>query len=427
MTKTKFVTRWVRSRYFFTSINCSDAYFVIPLEEEEVKYTRFRWRETIYKFLCIMFGLGLSARIFTKMMAMVIKFLRTTFGIVIATYIDDLLVQAKDEETCRIHIEITILVLQDLGYGINFRKLALVPSKVVVYLGFTWNSDDKTNWLPQDHREKISARTKQMLDRDGSTPEELRSLLGTLESVRIMTILAVINYRGLQYMLPHQGPLGIFKAKTWLNFDKAAKTDLRWWANSLDSVAHNSAFLKPSPTTLEVLTDASGLVGWGGHCFWGQQVQGLWRTQQHIWHINFKEIEAARLSVQELMKEGDVVQLYMDSQVAVAFVNRQGSIRSRILCASALDLWQEVLNKNSWIEASWLPLEYNEQANFLSKHKIEVWDFGCRPEVTEMLWQHTFYPRMDLFASSEFHCAKNNFSCIADAQACGLDTFAMNA
>ena len=65
ITTTKFITRWVRNGYFFTSIDCIDAYFAIPLEEEEVKYTRFKWRETIYEFLCIMFGLGLSARIFT--------------------------------------------------------------------------------------------------------------------------------------------------------------------------------------------------------------------------------------------------------------------------------------------------------------------------------------------------------------------------
>ena len=61
MTTTKLVTRWVRHRYLFTLIDCSDAYFAIPLEEEEVKYTRFRWRETILEFLCIMFWLGQCA------------------------------------------------------------------------------------------------------------------------------------------------------------------------------------------------------------------------------------------------------------------------------------------------------------------------------------------------------------------------------
>ena len=62
----------------------------------------------------------------------------------IVAYIDNLLIQAKGKQTCRIHMEITILVLQDLGYRINFGKSALVPSKVVVHLDFIWNSDDMT-------------------------------------------------------------------------------------------------------------------------------------------------------------------------------------------------------------------------------------------------------------------------------------------
>ena len=132
----------------------------------------------------------------------------------------------------------------------------------------------------------------------------------------------------------------------------------------------------------------------------GQQVQGLWTTRQLPWHINLKELEAARLSLHELMREGDMVQLYMDSLVAVAFVNRQGGTRSRILCASALSLWQEVLNKKGCIVASWLPREYKEQADFLPKHKIKVWDFGLQPDVVGMLWQLSFWPTMDLFASA---------------------------
>ena len=52
-----------------------------------------------------MFGLGPSARIFTKMMAVVMKFLRTTFDIVIVAYIDNLLMQAKDKQTCEKYVK----------------------------------------------------------------------------------------------------------------------------------------------------------------------------------------------------------------------------------------------------------------------------------------------------------------------------------
>ena len=87
-------------------------------------------------------GLVANARIFTKTMTAAIWFLREVIGGLVIVYINDLLIQDRDERTCRLQVEIvSILVLQDLGYSINSGKSALPPSRVVGYLGFVWNSD----------------------------------------------------------------------------------------------------------------------------------------------------------------------------------------------------------------------------------------------------------------------------------------------
>ena len=70
------------------------------------------------------------------------------------------------------------------------------------------------------------------------------------------------------------------------------------------------------------------------------------------WHINMKELEVARLSLRSVMEQGDIVHLHMDSMAAVAFVNRQGGTRARILCTVAVDLWREVLAKQGWVTVS---------------------------------------------------------------------------
>ena len=123
------------------------------------------------------------------------RFLRTTFDIVIVAYIDDLLIQAKDEQTCRIHANITILVLQDLGYGINFRKLALPSTKVVIPLGFIWNSEDMTITLPPDKSKKITARTQQLAALDIVTflPNILQQYLRVF-IVRVETSLQINSH-----------------------------------------------------------------------------------------------------------------------------------------------------------------------------------------------------------------------------------------
>ena len=60
ITTTVEVVRWVRKDYYFTSIDLSDAYFVISLQHGEAKYTRFSWRIIIHEYLTVMFGLGPS-------------------------------------------------------------------------------------------------------------------------------------------------------------------------------------------------------------------------------------------------------------------------------------------------------------------------------------------------------------------------------
>ena len=104
------VVRWVRRDYYFTSITSRTHTLSSPSDN------------IIYEYLTVMFRLRPSARKFTKLMAALIVFLRQQLRILIITYINNLLIQAADEQTCRLHAEITILVLQDLGYGVNFGK-----------------------------------------------------------------------------------------------------------------------------------------------------------------------------------------------------------------------------------------------------------------------------------------------------------------
>merc|ERR1712082_579274 len=108
------VRAWVRPGYWFASVDLTDAYFTIPLDKDAWRFTRFKWKGVTYEYKVIMFGLGPSARVFTKMLFPVLLFLRDTFGIPVIAYIDDLLLQAVDPRTCRLHAEITVLLLQSV-------------------------------------------------------------------------------------------------------------------------------------------------------------------------------------------------------------------------------------------------------------------------------------------------------------------------
>ena len=53
-------------------------------------------------------------------------------------------------------------------------------------------------------------------------------------------------------------------------------------------------------------------------------MQGRWTSTQLPWHINLKEILAAKFSLETLMKDVDIITLHMDSQVAVLILNKMG-------------------------------------------------------------------------------------------------------
>ena len=422
MTTPADIKAWIKKDWFFTSIDLTDAYFTIPLSKEGRRFTRFKWNRKTFEYLVIMFGLGPSARVFTKMMRPVLKFIKQRFGILVLAYIDDLIIQAASAAQCYRNAEIVILILQCLGYGVNFEKSSLIPNKQIEHLGFLWDSEGMTVSLPQVKVDKICERTGEMLKKGSCTANQLRSLLGTLESTRLVTKQAALNYRGLQRQMPHKRG-GKFPGNQTIRFREEATKELKWWSVSFNTTQHTSTLLRDPVAVTEVHTDASGLVGWGGHDSRGKCAQGQWEQKEARWHINLKEIEAARKTLKQTMESGDVINLNLDSVVAVAYINKQGGTKSRILCQAALRLWKLVLRRKGWVRAFWTPREQNEQADMLSKSRMEIWDFGIKAEVAARMWKEWYIPQIDLFGSSRFHLAELYYSGFPDSQASRQDAF----
>ncbi len=70
------------------------------------------------------------------------------------------------------------------------------------------------------------------------------------------------------------------------------------------------------------------------------------------------------------MKDGNFIQLWMDSRTTVAFINHQGSMCSQILYSMAKELWGMVTAWGNWIKAFWLPRDDNQVSNILSKGNL---------------------------------------------------------
>ena len=95
-----------------------------------------------------MFGLGPSPHVFTKVLAVIVRFLKTRLSILIQGYIDDFLLQARGRDQCALHMRMAIIIFHVLGFEVNLAKSSLNPSKEILHLGFIWNLSTMAVKLP---------------------------------------------------------------------------------------------------------------------------------------------------------------------------------------------------------------------------------------------------------------------------------------
>ena len=82
---------------YMCKLDLKDAYFSVPLEQGSQKYIRFQWRQKLYQFLCLCFGLGPAPRNFTKLMKIPIALMRK-LNIRLIVFLDDILIMASSME-----------------------------------------------------------------------------------------------------------------------------------------------------------------------------------------------------------------------------------------------------------------------------------------------------------------------------------------
>ena len=420
MTTVRDIQRWLKQDNLMTSLDLSDAYFSIPLHRTAYKFVRFVWRDLTYEFLTNMFGLGPSARLFTKVLAPVVRFLRKALEAQVVGYIDDFLQQDEDKERCARKTRAAVIIFFCLGFKVNGEKSEMEPTKNITHLGFEWNTQTMTVTLPREKVEDLQERATQIMEVGDITVRQLQSLLGKLEATKPAISTAPLHFRFLQALLPKR--LENIDGNTFLPLSEPAKRDLSWWAVSMHT--QTSSPLSRGDFTLRMKTDASGLWGWGGHSARGA-TQGTWAGSEKSWHVNVKELEAGRRCLEEQMHIGDHVLLEMDSSAAVAFINKMGGTRSAPLRDKALELWKLVLGRQGWVTARWLPREQNQIADLLSKERLATWEFGLKPAQMDMIRDLWGEPTMDLFASSRFHTTPRYCSLEADPQADEIDAFRM--
>ena len=127
---------------YLVKIDMKDAYLTVPIWHKHQKYLRFLWKDNMWEFACLPFGLASAPRVFPKLLKPVVAVLRQ-MGLRII-HLDDILIMSKSYDLALTHASTALNLLQGLGFVVNYEKSCLESSQIIGFLGFEINSQTLT-------------------------------------------------------------------------------------------------------------------------------------------------------------------------------------------------------------------------------------------------------------------------------------------
>ena len=273
----------VRQGDWMASIDLKEAYLQVPVHPASRHFLRFMFRDTVYQFKALCFGLSTAPQVFTRVMAPVSAILHS-MGIRMRRYLDDWLVQSASRESLLRDLQTVLQLCHELGIVVNPQKSNLVPSQVVQYLGVVI---DSTSFRASPSEERISRlqSTAAEFQSCASPPASLwLSLLGVLSSLAHLVPGGRLRMLSLQLCLHRPWDRQDLEAPVYASME--CLHDLQWWLH-LPRLSLGVSLCQVSPD-LHFWSDASD-VGWGTHLD-HQIASGLWDTHQAALSINAREL-----------------------------------------------------------------------------------------------------------------------------------------
>nr|XP_055041436.1 uncharacterized protein LOC129429021 [Misgurnus anguillicaudatus] len=145
--------------------------------------------------------------------------------------------------------------------------------------------------------------------------------------------------------------------------------------------------------------------GWGA-TYNGLAASGVWTAPQLHWQINCRELWAVYLGLLRFATElrGKDVLVRTDNTATVAYINRQGGLRSRHMShlARHLLLWSQKHLRS--LRAIHIPGSLNTVADALSR-AARPREWRIHPQTVQLIWKKFGRAQIDLFASpDDTHC-----------------------
>ena len=406
-----------------TSIDFKDAYFHIPIHPHSRKYLRFHFQGQSYQFKALPFGLSTAPMEFTTVVKEV-KLMAQSRGIRIHQYLDDWLVRAHSYNECLDQTKQIVALCQELGWLVNVEKSELEPKQIFDFVGYQYDLRLGKVRPTRDRWQVLKTKVIKLLSRPHCQVRQWMSLLGLLTATEKLVHLGRLHMRPLQWHLKNnwKTPESLEK---WIPIPKPIHGHLKWWLQE-DNVLQGQA-LHPMDHSVQIFTDASK-EGWGAHLE-DHMCKGTWSLPETKLHINVLELKAVLLSLKEFrsLVVGKIVLIATDNTTVVAYVNKQGGMRSGPLCALLWRILSWCDRNEVQIRARHIPGRLNVVADKLSRlGQVIQTEWSLLPEIFQAICQTWHTPQLDLFATRFNNKLPQFVSPVPDPNAWAVDSLSLS-
>ena len=345
-----------------TSIDFKDAYFHIPIHQRSRKYLRFHVQGQTYQFKALPFGLSTAPMEFT-VIAKEVKLMAISKGIRIHQYLDDWLVRASSHLLCLEHAQQLVQICQELGWLVNVEKSELKPKQVFEFVGYQFDIQSGRVRPTLDRWQTLQGKIQTLLSLPACQVRQFMSLIGLLTATEKQVHLGRLHMRPIQWHLKNNWRVPESLEKI-IPLPRSLHPHLRWWLEE-DNVLQGQP-LHPLKHALQIFTDASK-EGWGAHLN-ERTARGDWSVPENKLHINYLELKAVFLALKEFQDLciNNIVLVATDNTTVVAYINKEGGMRSGPLCALLWRILTWCTRKQVTLKARHIPGRLNVLADKLS-------------------------------------------------------------
>lgn len=413
--------KFVSKNHYMASLDLKDAYFLIPIHPAHRKYLRFQWKNKLYEFKVLPFGLSTAPFVFTKLLKPVMRLFRS-LGILCSIYLDDFWTIASSVEKCSNNIITVRNIFESLGFIINVEKSCFVPNKICKYLGFVIDSQLLELRLTPEKRQSIYNNLTEIIDLRRCTIRKFARLAGLLTSA-----CPAIQY-GWAYTksIERCKYLALLRCDDYdslMTIPNYLQSDLKWWLHAVKTSVNP---LREDRYKIEIFSDASKK-GWGAVCS-GETANGRWNAEEANMHINYLELTAAYFGLKIFAKDLRSCQILLriDNTTAISYVNRMGGVRFPHLNDVAKKLWQWCEARHIFVFASYISSQDNEVADAESRKSNKDDEWILTDNAYNTIENKLGSSEIDLFASRINKKCNLYVSWHRDPEAFAINAFTMD-